>query len=188
MLYYLKKYPLSLVVILAVVYLSFFRPPSTELSKIPHIDKVVHVCMYLGMSGMLWLEYWRAHLRTRAPRWHGWVGACVCPILFSGLVERLDGLCRQYHRRPAGHAGLPPVASAVGQVCTTPQVLMPSQEPLRPLVPVLCRGLFILWILYLFYRYSTTELSFTPFEPFIRMVFPEGWSALSFSMRACTSG
>ena len=115
-------------------------------------------------------------------------GRVVAGILYHVARWRLDGLCRQYHRRPAGHAGLPPVASTAGQVCTTPQVLMPSQEPLRPLVPVLCRGLFILWILYLFYRYSTTELSFTPFEPFIRMVFPEGWSALSFSMRACTSG
>ena len=93
MLYYLKKYPLSLVVILAVIYLSFFRPPYTELSKIPNIDKIVHVCMYLGMSGMLWLEFWHAHLHRQAPRWHGWVGACVCPVLFSGLVELLQEYC-----------------------------------------------------------------------------------------------
>ena len=50
MLYYIKKYPFSLLIILAVIYLSFFKPPSTRLSLIPNIDKVVHVCMYLGMS------------------------------------------------------------------------------------------------------------------------------------------
>lgn len=93
MMYYLKKYPLSLLIILAVVYLSFFKPPSTELSRIPNIDKIVHVCMYLGMSGMLWLEFWHAHIRRQAPHWHGWIGACVCPILFSGVVELLQAYC-----------------------------------------------------------------------------------------------
>ena len=52
MLYYIKKYPVSLFIILTVIYLSFFKPPSTEISKIPNIDKVVHICMYFGMSGM----------------------------------------------------------------------------------------------------------------------------------------
>ena len=44
MLSYIKKYPVSLFIILAVIYLSFFKPPSTEISKIPNIDKVVHIC------------------------------------------------------------------------------------------------------------------------------------------------
>lgn len=96
MLYFLKKYPVSLLVILAVIYLSFFRPPSTELSTIPNIDKVVHVCMYFGMSGMLWLEFLRAHRRERAPLWHAWVGALLCPVLFSGMVELLQAYCTTY--------------------------------------------------------------------------------------------
>ena len=57
MLYYIKKYPVSLAVILTVIYLSFFKPPTTELGTIPNLDKVVHICMYFGMSGMLWLEF-----------------------------------------------------------------------------------------------------------------------------------
>ena len=96
MLYFLKKYPVSLLVILAVIYLSIFRPPSTELSTIPNIDKVVHVCMYFGMSGMLWLEFLRAHRRDRAPLWHAWVGALLCPVLFSGMVELLQAYCTTY--------------------------------------------------------------------------------------------
>ena len=59
MLYYIKKYPVSLTVILVVIYLSFFKPPATELGTIPNLDKVVHICMYFGMSGMLWLEFLR---------------------------------------------------------------------------------------------------------------------------------
>ncbi len=96
MLYLIRKYPVSLLVIVAVVYLSFFRPPSTGLDGIPHLDKVVHVCMYFGMSGMLWLEFLRAHRKERTPLWHAWVGALVCPILFSGGVELLQAYCTTY--------------------------------------------------------------------------------------------
>ena len=83
MLYYIKKYPVSLFIILTVIYLSFFKPPSTEISKIPNIDKVVHICMYFGMSGMLWLEFLRAHRRDNA-------------VLFSGMVELLQEYCTTY--------------------------------------------------------------------------------------------
>lgn len=96
MLYFIKKYPLSLLVILAVIYLSFFRPPSTDLGTIPGFDKVVHVGMYFGMSGMLWLEFLRAHRRDQVPLWHAWVGALLCPVLFSGVVELLQAYCTTY--------------------------------------------------------------------------------------------
>ena len=96
MLYYIKKYPVSLLIILTVIYLSFFKPPTTDLSNIPNIDKIVHVCMYLGMSGMLWLEFLRAHQKGDSPLWHAWVGAFVCPVLFSGMVELLQEYCTNY--------------------------------------------------------------------------------------------
>ena len=99
MLRYIKKYPLSLTIVLAVVYLSFFKPPSTDeldLMWFPHMDKVVHLCMYFGLSGMLWWEFLRAHRKDAAPLWHAWVGACLCPILFSGAVEILQSLCTDY--------------------------------------------------------------------------------------------
>ena len=96
MLYYIKKYPVSLVIILAVIYLSFFKPPTTDLGTIPNLDKVVHICMYFGMSGMLWLEFLRAHRRDRTPMWHAWVGAFVCPVLFSGAVELLQAFGTTY--------------------------------------------------------------------------------------------
>ena len=46
MLSYIKKYPISLFIILTVIYLSFFKPPKTDLSEIPNLDKLVHICMY----------------------------------------------------------------------------------------------------------------------------------------------
>ena len=96
MLSYIKKYPISLFIILTVIYLSFFKPPKTDLSEIPNLDKLVHICMYFGMSGMLWLEFLRAHRRDNAPLWHAWVGAFLCPILFSGCVELLQEYCTIY--------------------------------------------------------------------------------------------
>lgn len=96
MLSYIKKYPLSLLIIFAVIYLSFFKPPSTELNTVPYIDKVVHICMYFGMSGMLWLEFLRAHCDNSSPIWHAWVGAFLCPVIFSGCVELLQEYCTTY--------------------------------------------------------------------------------------------
>lgn len=96
MLSYIKKYPVSLFIILTVIYLSFFKPPHTGLSDIPNLDKLVHLCMYGGMSGVLWLEFLIAHRWGDAPMWHGWVGAFLCPVLFSGCVELLQEYCTDY--------------------------------------------------------------------------------------------
>lgn len=93
---YIKKYPVSLLIIATVIYLSFFRPPQTELSEIPNLDKLVHFCMYFGLSGMLWLEFLRAHRRDNTPIWHAWAGGSCCPILFSGCIELLQAYCTDY--------------------------------------------------------------------------------------------
>ena len=45
MLYYFRRYPLSLVIMAVIFYLSFFTPPKSNLEEIPNIDKLVHVCM-----------------------------------------------------------------------------------------------------------------------------------------------
>lgn len=69
MLYYLKKYPISLTIIAVVIYLSFFKPPSLEVGKIVGIDKVAHLCMYAGLSGMLWIEFLRNHRKYDDVLW-----------------------------------------------------------------------------------------------------------------------
>ena len=53
MLYYIRKYPVSLLIILTVIYLSFFKPPTTELSRIPNIDKIVCPVLFSGMVELL---------------------------------------------------------------------------------------------------------------------------------------
>ncbi|MBQ8673273.1 MAG: VanZ family protein [Bacteroides sp.] len=96
MLYYIKRYPVSLFIIALVIYLSFFKPPQTDLDGIDGLDKLVHVVMYLGLSGVLWLEFLWGHRREQTPMWHAWIGAVLCPILFSGVIELLQAYCTEH--------------------------------------------------------------------------------------------
>ena len=82
---FLKRYPVSIFTILIILYLSFFTPPKESSIEIPYIDKVVHFCMYGGLSGILWLEHlWHHH----TPNWkHLIIGGIICPIVMSGLIE-----------------------------------------------------------------------------------------------------
>ena len=61
MIQYLKKYPLTWLTIAIILYLSFFKPPQTDMEEIPGIDKLAHICMYGGLCFILWIEYLRTH-------------------------------------------------------------------------------------------------------------------------------
>ena len=109
MLYYIKKYPVSLFIILTVIYLSFFKPPSTEISKIPNIDQggaYLYVFRHVGNAV--------AGVSSRSPERQRPFMACmgrgVCLSRFvqrnGGVAarilhdiprRRLAGFCGQYH-------------------------------------------------------------------------------------------
>ena len=95
MLYNPKMYPVSWVVAAAIVWLSLFKPPGTGLEKIPHIDKVVHVCMYAGWSCCIWLEGILAHrdrFRLAPAVWRG----VALPVVFGGCMELLQAYATDY--------------------------------------------------------------------------------------------
>lgn len=96
MLYYLKKYPFSLTIIVIVIYLSFFKPPTVDLGQIPGFDKLAHFCMYGGLSGILWVEFLLNHRRYDDVLWHAWIGAALCPVAMSGVIELLQEYCTSY--------------------------------------------------------------------------------------------
>ena len=97
MLYYIKKYPVSLFIILTVIYLSFFKPPSTEISKIPNYRQGgAYLYVFRHVRNAV------AGVSSRSPErqrpfygMHG-QGAFVCPVLFSGMVELLQEYCTTY--------------------------------------------------------------------------------------------
>ena len=91
---YLKKYPMTLLVILVICYLSFFKPPQTEMETIPGIDKLVHTCMYGGLCFLLWVEYLRTHREPNSRKMF-W-GGIILPITMSGIIELLQSYCTEY--------------------------------------------------------------------------------------------
>lgn len=93
---FIQRYPLSISVILLVTFLSLFKPPSTDLDKVPGIDKLVHTGMYFVMGSLLWWEFFRGRRQTGAPMWHAWIGAFVCPLIYGGVVELLQEYCTEY--------------------------------------------------------------------------------------------
>ena len=94
MLYYIKKYPFSLAIILIVIYLSFFKPPRMDdIPLFPGVDKVVHFCMYGGMSGMLWLEFLRNHRKYETVLWHALDRGGFMPDRYDGIIEILQEYC-----------------------------------------------------------------------------------------------
>ena len=94
MLYYLKKYPMTWLVIAAILYLSFFKPPQTDMEEIPGIDKLVHICMYGGLCFLIWVEYLRSHRTIH--RWKIAIGCFVLLILFSGFIELMQSYCTEH--------------------------------------------------------------------------------------------
>ena len=94
MLYYLKKYPLTLVTIAVIIYLSFFKPPTTDMNQIPGIDKLVHTCRYGGLCFLIWCEYLRIHRDIARNRML--VGGIILPMAFSGIIELLQSYCTEH--------------------------------------------------------------------------------------------
>lgn len=94
MLSYLKKYPLTCLVVITIFYLSFFKPPQTDMEEIPGIDKLVHICMYGGLCFMLWIEYLRSHQTINRARML--IGGILMPIVLSGFIELLQNYCTEH--------------------------------------------------------------------------------------------
>ncbi|MBQ9357861.1 MAG: VanZ family protein [Prevotella sp.] len=90
--YLLRHYPLTLLCLAAVWYLSLFIVmPETPMDDVPFIDKWTHLVMYGGTCTVMWVEYLRCHdtLHPRKLFLYAWLG----PILMSGLIELLQKYC-----------------------------------------------------------------------------------------------
>ncbi|MCR5138627.1 MAG: hypothetical protein K6B45_00465 [Bacteroidaceae bacterium] len=82
---FIKRYKFSLLVVAVILFLSFFKPPHTELDEITNFDKMVHFGMYFVFSGVIWIEYMHSHAHADWRRLA--VGAVVLPVVLSGGIE-----------------------------------------------------------------------------------------------------
>ena len=90
--YLLKHYPLTLICLALVWYLSLFIVmPEMPMGDVPFIDKWEHLVMYGGTCTVMWIEYIRCHDRLNF--WKLFLLAWLGPILMSGLLELLQKYC-----------------------------------------------------------------------------------------------
>lgn len=91
--HFLKKYPLSLLCIALVWYLSvWFLPPDyIELPSINFLDKWTHFVMYGGTCSVIWFEYIRHHQTLNKQKLFLW--AWLAPTLMGGLIELVQAYC-----------------------------------------------------------------------------------------------
>ena len=85
MIRFIRKYPFSLLVIAAIVFLSLFNPPKTKLDTVSFIDKIAHVCMYGGLELVIWIEYLRHHAGLDGVRMI--TLGIIAPIALGGAME-----------------------------------------------------------------------------------------------------
>lgn len=83
---FLRRFPVSLLLISLICYLSFFKPPQTSLNSIAGIDKIIHMCMYGALSSLLWIEYFIGHEIGKSLKC-GWIGCFLLPLFMGGLIE-----------------------------------------------------------------------------------------------------
>lgn len=85
-----RYYPLSILIVLTVTYLSLFNPDNTSLGKMILWDKAVHVIMYMGVSMVFWFEHLISHKNIRL------LPALLINILFASLLGGLLELIQEY--------------------------------------------------------------------------------------------
>ncbi len=81
----LRTYPMAIVILLVIGWLSLGTAPSTNLDTVMGIDKVAHICMYFGLSVVIWLEYLKYHDKLNWKRLI--LFAILAPILYGGAME-----------------------------------------------------------------------------------------------------
>ncbi len=104
-----KAYPLTIVTLAAIFYLSFFTPPEIpELEDVRFIDKWTHLVMYAGLTSVVLYEHFKQHglkglrlktLETTTLCWrHIRLIALWLPALLGGVIEVLQEHCTNHRR------------------------------------------------------------------------------------------
>ena len=91
----LKRYLLTLLTLIVILYLTFFKPFGyIPEDKVVGLDKAAHFIMYFTLCAVFWFETYKLTLRPK-PLLMAML-AVVIPILFSGVMEYLQYLLTSY--------------------------------------------------------------------------------------------
>jgi hypothetical protein len=97
---FIKDYLFTIIIFFIIIYLSLAQPPKIGYLLFKGWDKVVHICMYGGLSGVFWLEFLLKHRKRKkkANYFYAVIGGVLYPILVGGALE----LCQKYFTRYRG--------------------------------------------------------------------------------------
>ena len=86
---YLHRYPLTLLLAVAIVLLSMLPIPDMKIDEqVPLADKWTHMVMYGVLTLVIWFEYRRAH-RMKCT-WKLLLLAFLAPIAMGGVLELMQ--------------------------------------------------------------------------------------------------
>ena len=88
---WIRRHPISVILILVIWYLSLFTPPKTELANVRFIDKWAHLLMYGSLAFVLWMEDWR--VRKASPSMPCALALYIGPVAMSGLIALAQAYC-----------------------------------------------------------------------------------------------
>lgn len=88
---WIRRHPISVILILVIWYLSLFTPPKTELANVRFIDKWAHLLMYGSLAFVLWMEDCR--VRKASPSMPRALALYIGPVAMSGLIELAQAYC-----------------------------------------------------------------------------------------------
>ena len=88
---WIRRHPISVILILVIWYLSLFTPPKTELANVRFIDTWAHLLMYGSLAFVLWMEDWR--VRKASPSMPRALALYIGPVAMSGLIELAQAYC-----------------------------------------------------------------------------------------------
>ena len=123
---FVRKYPLSLLLTVAIWVLCLIPVPETPLSDVTMIDKWTHIAFYLVLSLTIGVEDWRARrvgrlvrLSPQAGVWHHRLLIIfILPACMGGLIELVQAYCTNGMRSGEWMDFLADaIGSALGFIC-----------------------------------------------------------------------
>lgn len=91
----LKRYVLTLVTLVLILCLTFYKPVGFERTDtIVGLDKLVHSLMYFTLCAVFWYESFKITLKPKRSLMA--LFAVIVPIVFSGVMEYLQYLLTSY--------------------------------------------------------------------------------------------
>lgn len=88
---YIKKYPISLFLVVAIWTICLIPIPETPLDDVPMIDKWTHFVMYGSLCSVIFAEYAYRHINPNIKRLA--IGGVLLPIIMGGLIELAQAYC-----------------------------------------------------------------------------------------------